>query len=184
MTGVGLHWQVVSSEALDRQQRHEIIQLCEAAYSESFARLFDELTDSVHILARDHSGRLVSHVEWVPRWLQPAGHGALRTAYVEAVATSPEHQRRGLATTLLRRFHELVRNDGTWALAALSPSDSAFYSRLGWELWKGPLAIRHDGRIEPSPPDEEVMILRLPLTPPTLATTALLTAEWRVGELW
>jgi hypothetical protein len=45
-------------------------------------------------------------------------------------------------------------------------------------------AIRRAAGIEPTPPDEQVMILRLPRTPPALVTTALLTAEWREGELW
>ena len=164
--------------------RREIIRLCEAAYAESFAHLFDDLPNSVHILARDERGLLVSHAEWVTRWLQPEGHSVLRTAYVEAVATLPERQNQGLATAVLRRFDEIVRRDASWQLAALSPSDWAFYTRLGWELWKGPLAIRYEDRTEPTPPDEEVMILRLPRTPSTLATTSLLTAEWRVGELW
>jgi hypothetical protein len=32
--------------------------------------------------------------------------------------------------------------------------------------------------------DEQVIIFRLPRTPTTLATTSLLTAEWRAGEPW
>ena len=78
-------------------------------------------------------------------------------------------------------------SEGEWAtldLAALSPSDAAFYERRGWERWRGPLAIRRDGHIAPSPEDEQVMIRRLPRTPATIDTTALLTAEWRQGELW
>ena len=108
----------------------------------------------------------------------------MRTAYVEAVATAPGHQRRGIATTVLQRLVDVVAADPTWQLAALSPSDAAFYERLGWELWRGPLAIRRDGHLEPSPDDEQVMIRRLPRTPATLDLTALLTAEWREGELW
>ena len=71
-----------------------------------------------------------------------------------------------------------------WELAALSPSDAAFYERRGWERWRGPLAIRRDRHLEPSPEDEQVMIHRLPRTPATIDTAALLTAEWREGELW
>lgn len=179
-----MHFEVLAASALDASGRSEIIRLCEAAYGESFAHLFSHLPDSVHILARDDGGQLVSHTEWVSRWLQPEGHSVLRTAYVEAVATLPERQHQGLATAVLRRFDKVVRSDTTWQLAALSPSDSAFYARLGWELWEGPLAIRHEDHLEPTPPGEEVMILRLPLTPSSLVTTSLLTAEWRVGELW
>ena len=179
-----MHLQVVAAEALDRAARKEIIGLCESAYGESFARLFEELPGSVHVLARDDRGVLVSHAEWVTRRLQPAGHPALRTAYVEAVATAPAHQKRGLATAVLRHLGDRLRGDATWELGALSPSDPAFYARLGWEPWLGPLGIRRGDGIEPTPSDEQVMILRLPPTPPTLLTSALLTAEWRAGELW
>jgi len=68
-------------------------------------------------------------------------------------------------------------------LAALSPSDPAFYERLGWELWQGPLFIRTDDGLLLSPGEEQVMILRLPRTPP-LDLDAPLSAEWRQGELW
>ena len=180
---MAVSFEVFAADALDLKARREIIRLCEVAYGESFARLFDDLPDSVHILARDDSGLLVSHAEWVPRWLQPDQHGVLRTAYVEAVATLPERQHQGLATAVLRRFAKVVCDDVMWQLAALSPSDWRFYARLGWELWDGPLAIRLDGRLEPTR-DEEIMILRLPRTPATLVKTSLLTAEWRVGELW
>jgi aminoglycoside 2'-N-acetyltransferase I len=176
--------EVVTADGLNSAARAEIIALCESAYGEDFTRLFEELTGSAHVLARDERGTLVSHAAWVTRWLQPAGHPVLRTAYVEAVATAPEHQRRGFATAALRCLSALLIMDSTWELAALSPSANAFYARLGWELWRGPLGIRRGDSVEPSPSDEEVMILRLPPTPATLDLTSLLTAEWRVGELW
>jgi aminoglycoside 2'-N-acetyltransferase I len=179
-----MHLEVVAADALGRAARAEIIALCEAAYGEDFARLFEELTGSVHVLLRDERGVLVSHAEWVTRWLQPAAHPILRTAYVEAVATAPERQGRGLATAVLRHVSDVLGTDSSWELAALSPSDPAFYAHLGWELWPGPLGIRRGDCIEPTPSDEQVMILRLVRTPATLVTTSLLTAEWRVGELW
>src|SRR5215470_2644130 len=179
-----IHLEVVMADALDSAARAEVIALCESAYGEDFTRLFEELTGSVHVLARDERGAIVSHAEWVTRWLQPAGHPVLRTAYVEAVATAPDRQGQGLATAVLRILSGLLVMDPTWELGALSPSDPAFYARLGWELWRGPLGIRRGEGVEASPSDEHVMILRLPRTPATVATTSLLTAEWRAGELW
>jgi aminoglycoside 2'-N-acetyltransferase I len=176
--------EVVAADALNHAARAEIIDLCQSAYREDFTRLFEELPGSIHVLARDERGLLVNHAEWVTRWLQPADHRALRTAYVEAVATIPERQGRGLATAVLRRVSDELGANPTWELGALSPSAPALYARLGWELWRGRLAIRHGERIEPTPADEQVMILRLPRTPATLVTTSLLTAEWRSGELW
>jgi aminoglycoside 2'-N-acetyltransferase I len=185
-SGTDQRWRVeiLAHPALTAAARAEIIGLCEAAYQEDFSHLFEQLPASVHVMARDDRGRLLSHAEFVPRWLQPGGLGFLRTAYIEAVATAPGERRRGLATAVLRRLIDVVAADLTWDLAALSPSDAGFYERRGWELWRGPLAIRRDGHIAPSPDDEQVMIRRLPRTPATIDPTALLTAEWREGELW
>jgi aminoglycoside 2'-N-acetyltransferase I len=176
--------EVAARETLDDAARAEIVALCEAAYEEDFSRLFELFPESVHVLARDARGSLVSHAEFVPRWLQAAGQGVMRTAYVESVATSPSARRQGLATAVLRQLLDVVAADAAWELAALSPSDAAFYERRGWELWRGPLAIRRDGRIEPTPEDEQVMIHRLPRTPAALDLSARLTAEWREGDLW
>ena len=175
---------VVHSAALDSTARTAIITLCELAYEEDFSRLFELLPGSVHVMARDEDGALISHAAFVERWLQPRGHPLLRTASVEAVATAPAAQRRGLATAVLRRLTDAVAAEPAWQLAALSPSDAGFYARRGWELWRGPLAIRRDGAIDPSPGDEQVMIRRLARTPATLDPRVLLTAEWREGELW
>jgi len=182
----GTRWslELVRAEELDRVARFDVIELCELAYQEDFSNLFTLLPGSMHVLARDERGELVSHAAWVTRWLQPADHPLLRTAYIEAVATNPNHQRRGLATAVLRCAGNAIAADPTWQLAGLSPSDPAFYARLGWELWSGPLAIRRGESLDPTPVEEQVMILRLPRTPATLVTTGLLTAEWRDGELW
>lgn len=82
----------------------------------------------------------------------------LRTAFVEAVATAPEHQGKGFASAVLR---ELATHITSYDLGALSPSEAAFYERLGWELWRGPLGIRTEHGLKPTP-GEEAMILRLP----------------------
>ena len=68
-------------------------------------------------------------------------------------------------------------------MGALSPFSVAYYERLGWELWRGPLSIRTDEGSIRTPRDGDVMILRLPRTP-ELDLNAPLSAEWRNGELW
>ncbi len=181
---MSIQLEVVHADALDSRARAEIIALCETAYREDFSRLFEDFAGTVHVLARDERGVLASHAMWVTRWLQPEGHPPLRTAYVEAVATAPDRQGRGFGTAVMERLVDAVRTDPAWELAALSPAVPEFYARRGWEPWLGPLAIRRDGALEPTPADELVMIYRLPRTPSTIETTSLLTAEWRVGELW
>ena len=125
-------------------------------------------------------GAVVSHALWVTRWLAPGGRAPLRTAYVEAVATDPLHERRGFASAVMRT---LVSRVATFQLAALSPSDRGrtLYRRLGW-TWIGPLSIRRGADVIETP-EESVMIYRLPGTPP-LNLAEPLSGEWRPGELW
>jgi len=175
-----LHIQVAKADDLHEGERAALIQLCTAAYEEDFPHLFTSLPGSVHAIGRLRE-EIVAHAAWVTRWLQPAGHPPLRTAYVEAVATAPQYQGRGFGRAVMRELQTQIQD---FDLGALSPSDAKFYERLGWEMWQGPLAIRTaSGGLEASPPEEEVMILRLPRTP-ALDLNVLLTAEWREGELW
>jgi aminoglycoside 2'-N-acetyltransferase I len=168
------------TEALPPVVHDAILALCHAAYGEDLAPLFRAYGPGLHVLGRA-GGELVTHAMWLTRWLQPGGSAPLRTAYVEAVATHPDHQRRGYASAAMRRLVETIPDDHV--LAALSPATRRIYERLGWRLWEGPLAIRMpDGTTEPTP-HEEVMVLELPGRP-RLDRTAPLSAEWRAGELW
>lgn len=174
-----LTFQISQASELSPNDRQTLIELCTAAYEENFDHLFDSLPGSTHIIARLEN-EIVSHAAWVTRWLQPEGLPELRTAYIEAVATLPRYQGQGFGSAVLRN---LVPYISDYELGALSPSEADFYARFGWELWQGPLFIRTAAGLEPSPADEEVMILRLPQTP-ALNLHAALSAEWRAGELW
>ncbi len=171
---------VRSSAELSEQTRDEILELCDRAYGEDLRPAFGTFVEPVHVLAVVE-GTIVSHALWVTRWLAPGGSAPLRTAYVEAVATDPVHERRGFASAVMRT---LVSRVATFQLAALCPSDrgQALYRRLGWARWSGPLSIRQDVRVIETP-EESVMIYRLPGSP-TLDLTEPLSAEWRPGELW
>ena len=79
-------------------------------------------------------------------WLQPGPGRPLRTAYVEAVATAPSFQRRGYASAVMRRIAAEIAG---YELGALSKGSHSFYERLGWERWRGPLAIRTDEGLLP-----------------------------------
>lgn len=170
---------VVESKLLSDLDRNNIISFCTRAYGEDMQPVFSTFCNATHVLGF-YNGSLASHALWVTRLLQAGNLPLLRTAYVEAVATDPAWRNRGFATAIMRRVAAEIR---AFDLAALSPFDVGYYSRLGWEVWQGPLFIRtHDG-LQPSPEDEVVMILRLPKTPP-LDLTQPLSAEWREGELW
>ena len=171
---------VVTTDTLDAPTRAEILALCVAAYDEDIAAILDDIGPGTHFLLRSE-GVLVSHAMLVTRSLVIEHQRALSTAYVELVATLPSHQHRGFATTVLR---DLVPHIAAlFDIGALSPSDPAFYARLGWELWGGPLSVRTaDGLV--ATPGEEVMILRVPRTPANLDLHAPLSVEWRPGDVW
>jgi len=166
------------STALPKDLTAAMYRLCDAAYECPTAPYFEDLGNGEHLLGF-HDGALVSHLMWVTRWLEPDGLAPLRTAYVEMVATDPAVQRRGYASGLLE---ELVAHVGDYVVAALCPATEGVYARLGWRFWRGPLAARRDGTLVPTP-EERVMLLPLPRTPPLPWDTPL-SIEWRPGEIW
>jgi len=92
-------------------------------------------TGGTHVIV-DIDGSISSHASVVPRTLETGGH-ALRTGYVEAVATWPDQQGRGLATEVMRATAGVV---DAFELGALDTGIPGFYERLGWERWLGPTA--------------------------------------------
>jgi GNAT superfamily N-acetyltransferase len=102
----------------------------------------------VHVIA-EADGRVVAHASLVERELHTAGH-RLRTGYVEAVATRPSHQRRGLGTLVIGEVGELI--DRTYRLGALATGVG------GSDLRQDGERARSDGRrgrerLRPSDPD-------------------------------
>ena len=164
--------------SLSRHILADLRSLCHEAYGEDVAGCFGDIGPGVHLLGWQGSA-LVSHVMWVRRTLYPARLAPLESAYVELVATRVAEQRRGFATELMRRLAHEIRS---YALGALSPSDPAFYGRLGWEMWRGALFVR-TARGAEATPNESVMVLRLPASP-ALDLTAPLSVDWRPGEVW
>jgi aminoglycoside 2'-N-acetyltransferase I len=175
----GLSIECISSNELAGQDYAAIVAMCELAYEEPLAGLFDAYGPAQHLIGRQ-DGRIVSHVMWVTRWLQPDGLPPLRTAYIEMVASHPAYQSLGYATRLMAQVPRRLTSD--FQLAALCPAETTLYRRLGWTFWRGPLFIRRAESLLPTP-EEEVMILPLPGTP-RLDLDAALSAEWREGELW
>ena len=171
--------EILDGQSLDGRQRGETLALCRDAYGEEMEGYLADVGPGVHLLGRI-GGTLVTHAMVVERWLQIPGGQLLRTAYVELVATRVSDQRRGHASRLLRRLAEEIR---TFDIGALSPSDETFYARLGWESWRGDLFVRTDTGSVPSP-GEQLMVLRLPRTPPTLSPDGPVSIEWRPGEVW
>ncbi|MFN0098538.1 MAG: GNAT family N-acetyltransferase [Gemmatimonadaceae bacterium] len=178
--GEALQISVVDAADLTSQERAEVLALCTEAYEEDFTSELELLVDATHLLARV-DGELVSHAAYVPRELRVGDAGApLHCAYVEAVATRVRWQGLGYGSTVMRAIPPLL---ATFDIAALSPSDEGFYSRLGWLMWRGPRRYLQDGvRVET--PEEEVMVYRLVRTTAGIDLEETLEIDWRPGEVW
>jgi len=180
--------QAIEASRLGEADRAEIVRMCNEAYEEDISHLFSAYDADLHVLARCGPA-LAGHGMIVTRWLQVGCGPLLRTAYVELVATLAGHRSRGIGAGIMRKLAEQATLD-EYDLAALCPADTGIYGHLGWEYWQGPRG-RRQGPEPPThltewvlTPEERVMILRLPRTPP-LDMTQSLSAEWRAGgELW
>ena len=174
--------EVVATEDLAADQRAAVIEVCVAAHdNEEFRKIFSHYIPSGgrHFLGFS-DGRLVSHAVVTTRGAQPEGQAIVRTAFVDAVSTLPAVQERGHASAVMRRLAAEI--DG-YEIGCLQTDIPGFYERLGWELWRGPLAGRGDHGLIPTPEQRGVMILRLARTP-ALDLDALLTIEAQPTRIW
>jgi aminoglycoside 2'-N-acetyltransferase I len=142
--------------------------------------------DTNHALGGRHfiaefDGLIVAHAAVVERRLEADGR-PLSTGYVEAVATLPTWQGRGLATRLMTDASTWIR--GRYELGALSAAAPQLYGRLGWRSWGGPLGVRTVTGIVRSDPDEERLMVLLTPTTPQLTMREMLTCDKRRGDSW
>jgi len=139
---------VVTSDGLGGAERAALRGLWDNAFGDRFNDTdADHAYGGVHVLVLD-GGRPVAHGSAVPRSIR-FGEGPWReVAYVEAVATAPGLQGRGLGRTVVLRLHEEI--DARWEVAMLSTGRATgFYERLGWTRWQGTsFTLRADGPAE------------------------------------
>jgi aminoglycoside 2'-N-acetyltransferase I len=153
----------------------------------AFAGRFDEhdwehTLGGVHVLATEDDG-VVAHGAVVPRTLVTGGR-ALRTGYVEGVATGVDRQGQGLATAVMAEVGQVIR-DG-YELGALADGTGipGFYQRLGWETWQGPTFVAGPrGRERTAEEDGSILVLRTPATG-ELDPAGSLVCDWRAGDVW
>ena len=166
--------------ALPESARQAVVRLCTAAHQHDFSSLFSFLPpDGLHVLGYMQA-ELVSHAVITTRWLQPELLPLLRTAYVDAVATAPACQGRGHGSAVMRHLAQVIPD---YAIACLETDRVAFYTRLGWEEWRGLLAGRSVDGLIPTPDQHGILILRLPQTP-RLNLDSLLTIECQAARIW
>jgi predicted N-acetyltransferase YhbS len=172
---------VAKTEDIDATMRNNIVRLCIAAHDEpSFENLFVWVpAGGLHAMALLH-GEVIGHAMVTTRWLQPEGMLALRTAYVDAVSTSPARQRQGVGSAVMRR---LIAEVADFEVACLETDKPAFYARLGWQQWRGRKAGRDGERLVMTPAEQIVMIHTLGSSL-QLNLDGLLTIECQTGRIW
>ena len=140
-----------------------------------------EMLAKIKALNEDAHGEPIAHASVVERLLETAGT-KLRTGYVEAVATRPDRQGEGLATQILNAVTVHIRL--LYELGALSTGENDFYSRVGWETWRGKTYVRtDDGLKRTEEEDGAIMILRTASTL-DLDLDEAISCEWRPGDVW
>lgn len=170
------------TEDLDDATRASIIQVCvEAHQEEDFKNLFSYIPSGGWHFLGYHDNELVSHAVVTTRWLQPEDQPFLKTAYIDAVATLPAYQGLSYGSDLMRQLASEIDNE--YVIACLETERETFYERLGWEVWRGPLAGRSQAGLIPTPNQTGIMILRLSQTP-ALDLDKGLTIECQAERIW
>jgi aminoglycoside 2'-N-acetyltransferase I len=175
---------VETTGSLTDRERENLRALFDAAWGGKDGEFSDDdwssATGGTHLML-EVDGCVVSHASVVERMLE-TGRRTLRTGYVEAVATWPEHQRQGFATAVMEGVTSFI--DEGYELGALDTGIPGFYARLGWEAWRGSTAVRTErGVIRTPEEDGQVMIRRTPITP-ELDLDASISCDWRPGDVW
>lgn len=175
----------VNSARLMPDEVAAIRALMDVAFGDDEDERFDD-NDWAHTLGGVHvvldvDGVIVAHASVVDREIHVAGR-PLRTGYVEAVATDPARQGRGLGTRVMTAVGEIIA--AQYELGVLGTGVHQFYERLGWRTWRGPAYVRTpDG--DRRTPDEEghIMVLATAATP-TLTWTEPISCDSRPGDVW
>ena len=171
----------VRTDDLDAKEVDAIRRLLDSA----FGGRFDE-HDWAHAIGGHHAivrvaGAIVGHGAVVPRtmWIGGDEH---QVGYVEAVATAPDAQGRGVGTTVMHALAEVIEQHHT--IAVLSTGAWHFYARLGWQRWQGPTSVRRsDGTVERTPDEDDgVMTCTHPVGAIDLHRP--ITCAERAGDDW
>ena len=134
----------------------------------------------LHFLVEE-DGTIVAHGSVITRELR-VGDLPLHTGYVEAVATRPSHQRRGLGTAVMRAIDDHL--DSAFELGGLDTGFPDFYEPFGWFVWPGPTFVRMDRVVEATPDEDGSVLVRRTPSTPELDLMLPLTCDWRPGDLW
>lgn len=169
-----------TDESTDRRL-HAIRMLLDRAFDGEFTE--GDWAHSVggwHVVALE-TGTVVAHGSVVRRAIDIDGR-SLRTGYVEAVATDPNRQRRGLGSRVMGEVEALIREHHE--MGALSSGLHAFYETLGWERRQGLSYVRRDHDLVRAPDEDDgIMVLRFGPSA-RIDLSGEIACESRVGDDW
>jgi aminoglycoside 2'-N-acetyltransferase I len=154
--------------------------MLEECYGEPLAEDWEHALGGVHFYIEE-DGEPVAHASVVERRLE-TGDQQFRTGYIEAVATRPDRQRRGLGSRVVQAATAHVLEE--YELGGLSTGQNDLFARFGWETWRGPTFVRTDSGLErTAAEDGGVMILRAGPSAGVDLDGAV-SCEWRSGDVW
>ncbi|MDQ3126881.1 MAG: GNAT family N-acetyltransferase [Chloroflexota bacterium] len=175
----------MSTKALTTNETAAIRALMTAAFGDDEDERIED-ADWSHALGGTHvvldvDGQILVHAAVVERELLVAGR-PLRTGYVEAVATAPDHHGMGLGTQVMEAINAIIRD--RFELGALGTGSHHFYERLGWRTWRGPSYVRTTEGDQPTPDDDGYILVLITETTPPIDLDDPISCEWRPGDVW
>jgi aminoglycoside 2'-N-acetyltransferase I len=127
---------VVGSDQIDADTRLALRRLWARAFGDRFTDDDgDHAYGGVHVLAWQ-DGDMVGHASAIPRRIRFGDQPWRTVGYVEAVATDPDDQGKGIGRRVMATLQQEI--EARWPVALLSTGRAiGFYERLGWERWGG-----------------------------------------------
>ncbi|HFF5080883.1 TPA: GNAT family N-acetyltransferase, partial [Acinetobacter baumannii] len=98
-----MQFKIIAAQDLDRNQRHQIAELCFSAFDEDPWTQYAFMQKAIHV-AGILNNQIVSHALWTDRVFTINGSSDVKTAYVEYVTTDYTMRGKGLASQLLKYF--------------------------------------------------------------------------------
>lgn len=154
MSEQAIQIEVRRADQLSAEERDALRALSAAVYPPEVAaswpgRFIEWSPHQWCILFRSNDGQMLSHAGALLRDGISGGKPA-RIGGIGGVKTHPQARGRGLASGVVRRAVELLREQGAdFALLVCEPALIPFYERIGWLPHAGDLVVRQHGEAIP-----------------------------------
>jgi aminoglycoside 2'-N-acetyltransferase I len=166
---------------LSADEATDVRSLMDAAFGERFDdHDFAHALGGTHLVIRE-GARIVSHAAVVRRRLC-VGESELSCGYLEAVATLPALQGRGLGRLVVAAANEVIGEQ--FEVGALSTGSPRFYEHLGWRGWRGPAHVVVGGEWVRTPDEDDGVMVLAVADGPILDPTTRIAVDDRPGDAW